>query len=382
MRIGIDIRYAYDHFPGIGRYIVNLVRALGKLEHQHTLVLLCNPALPNTRYDLNALGQMRSIELVTTAARPFSLWEQIQGPRLARALRLDVLHSPYYIKPYLSAGCPSIVTIYDLIGRRYPGTLSRRGRYFYNLTMALAVRTSARIITISHSARDDIAHYYRVPKERIAVTPLAADRHFCPQPAEQIAAVCARYALPENYVLYLGSNKPHKNLERLIRAWERIVPEQRPPSPHLHLVIAGHYDPRYPEAQAMVAARKLTSSVHFLPNVAEADMPALYSGATLFVFPSYYEGFGLPPLEAMACGTPVLCAYSSSLPEVVDDAAITFDPYNSIELSRELRRLLNDGTLRERLRQQGLQRAREFSWRRTAQQTLFVYGDVYREHQR
>ncbi len=382
MRIGLDARYLYDHFPGIGRYIINLATALADLRHSHTLVLIYNPDLPNTRHDLATLQQQPGVELVASRVRPFSLAEQIQLPRLVRALRLDLLHSPYYIKPYFGLHCPSVVTIHDLIGRRFPATLPRRARHIFALTMWLAVRTATRIITVSQSARDDIAAAYGIPRERIAVTLEAADAQFQPQPAAAIARVQERYQLPSRYVLYLGANKPHKNLERLVRAWERVLeradwkvaPEAGP-----QLVIAGHYDPRYPEARQMVAERGLSSSVLFVPNIAEADLPALYSGAEVFVFPSYYEGFGLPPLEAMACGTPVLCAYASSLPEVVGNAAVTVDPFNFIEMAAELWRLLNNPALRRQLRERGLQRARSFSWQQTALATLQVYEAVLRE---
>jgi alpha-1,3-rhamnosyl/mannosyltransferase len=176
-------------------------------------------------------------------------------------------------------------------------------------------------------------------------------------------------------VLYLGSNKPHKNLERLIRAWERANEGAAPTGPvgAAQLILAGHEDAKHPEARQMVAERGLGARVRFLPNVGDADLPALYSGAAVFAFPSYYEGFGLPPLEAMACGTPVLCAYASSLPEVVGEAALMVDPYSSIEIAEGLVHLLSRPALRRDLRERGLRRAREFSWRRTALATLRVY---------
>lgn len=379
LRIGIDIRYVYDHFPGIGRYILNLVRGLIALPHPHTLVLLHNPALPNTRHDLSDLFQSPQVELVTTTARPFSLAEQVQLPRLVRQLRLDIFHAPYYIKPYTPLACPSVVTIHDLIGLLLPQTLPLHGRYLYRLTMWLAVRTATRIIAVSRSARDDIVAAYGIPPERIAHIPEAADPRFCPQPPDRVTAVRSRYGLPAQYVLYLGANKPHKNLARLVLAWERLLQSSMPAS-HAdsppHLVIAGHYDPRYPQAQDLVRERNLTSSVSFVPNVAEADVPALYSGAELFVFPSSYEGFGLPPLEAMASGVPVLCARASSLPEVVGNAALLFDSYRVDELAAGLGRLLNDAALRSQLRQQGLQQAQTFSWEQTARATLAVYTAV------
>ncbi len=380
MNIGFDARYICDHFPGIGRYVANLVPALAALDHGYRLTLLYNPALPNTRHNLDALRRLPHVDLIATTARPFTLAEQIQIPRMAQALRIDLLHSPYYLKPYLGLPCPTVVTIHDLIGWQFPHTLTPHARRLFRIAMRLAVRTATRIITVSHNARDDIAYYYRIPHARIAVTPEAADERFRPQSAETIAALRHRYGLTAPYVLYVGANKPHKNLERLIHAWERVCATAATrPSPAPRLVIAGHYDPRYPSVQRIVTERGLTTSVTFLPNVPEADLPALYSGAELFVFPSYYEGFGLPPLEAMACGTPVVCAYTSSLPEVVGNAALTVDPFNFIELAEAIECLLHNPALRAYLHEQGLRQAQRFSWQQTARQTFDVYAAILSE---
>lgn len=378
MNIGIDARYVYDHFPGIGRYLANLIFALGEIHHKHTLVLIYNPDLPNTRYDWQTLRHATNIKLVSTRVRPFTLSEQVQIPRLARTLELDLLHSPYYIKPYVGMPCPSLVSIYDLIGQRFPATLAWRTRQIQHIAMRLAVRSATRIITLSQSARADIIAFYQVPPERIAVTPAAADPRFSPQPAEVIAAVQTKHHLPARYLLYIGANKPHKNLECLICAWAHLVREDQPTTGtslagEIVLVIAGQYDPRYPAAQHLVAELGVESTVRFIQNVAEGDLPALYSGAELFVFPSYYEGFGLPPLEAMACGTPVICTNASSLPEVVGDAAIMVTPHDSSELAAAIRRLLADPALRATQRERGLRRTKEFSWHRTAEQTLQIY---------
>lgn len=378
MRIGLDIRYIYDHFPGIGRYAANLVATLVQQAPHHTFVLLTNPSLPNTRYNLANLRLAPNVEMVHTTERPFSLTEQVQLPRLVRSLRLDVLHSPYYIKPYAQPGCRSVVTIHDLIGRRFPATLPYRTRLLFNLTMWLAVRTADQIITVSHSSRSDITHYYHIPPQRIAVTPEAADHRFKPQPSAAVEAVRAKYRLPPRYVLYLGANKPHKNLVRLVRAWKRVCEAESRMSRHgddrpVTLVLAGHYDPRYPEVQQEVQKQRMGRHVSFLHNVKESDLPALYSGAEVFAFLSYYEGFGLPPLEAMACGVPVVCAYASSLPEVVGEAALLVDPFDTEEIAWGLRQLLASPSLRAHMRAQSLQRARTFSWERTARATLAVY---------
>jgi alpha-1,3-rhamnosyl/mannosyltransferase len=296
---------------------------------------------------------------------PFSARQHLALPALAHRQRLDLLHSPYFIRPYLGLPCPSVVTIYDLIGRRLPRTLSWRGRLLYNAAMSLSLRTADAVITISESARGDLARHYPSVSGRVAVTPLAAGSAFRPQPEAAVTAMRSRYNLPPRYLLYLGSNKPHKNLARLLEAWEQVAPR----ADDATLLIAGHQDAKHSIVAA--APRRM-----LLPNVADDDLPGLYSGAELFVFPSLYEGFGLPPLEAMACGTPVLCANSSSLPEVVGDAALLVNPYDSGAIAAGLERLLGDAALRAELRERGLRRAAGFSWRRTAEETVRVYERV------
>jgi glycosyltransferase involved in cell wall biosynthesis len=380
MRIGFDGRYSGDHFPGIGRYSAGLARALAESPQGHTLVLILDPRAAG-RYDIAAVGRLPGVELATLRAAPFSLRQHVALPALARRLRLDLLHSPYFIKPSIGLPCPSVVTIYDLIGRRFPETLSRRGRLLYRAAMGLTVGGADGIITISESARQDLIRAYR-PSAPIAVTPLAADRRFRPRPDNEIASLRERNGLPASYALYLGSNKPHKNLERLVLAWEAAGVGSREPGvgegggEQVALVIAGHQARRDDPLRQLVAGRGLGGRVRFLPNVADADLPALYSGALLFAFPSYYEGFGLPPLEAMACGAPVLCANVSSLPEVVGDAAITVDPYSVEAIADGLARLLRDPALRRELSARGQRRARDFSWRRTALGTLRLYEQV------
>lgn len=370
MRIAIDARYVNDHFPGIGRYVYNLLRELARGEHDHTLLVLHNPALPNTRHDLGALAHAPHVELIATNARPFSFGEQITMPRLLRHIRADVFHAPYYVRPYFWLPCPVVVTLYDAIPRLFPAEVSLRARLLFDMLTRLAVRDARRIFAISHSARADLIAAYRLAPERVIVTPLAADERFHPQPAERVAAMRTKYDLPERYVLAVGSNKPHKNLVGLLETFSRLQTDQpQLPSP-AHLVIAGHWDARYSVVQTLIAQHELHDRVHLLPNVAEEDLPALYSGATVFAFPSLYEGFGLPPLEAMACGVPVLCGNTSSLPEVVGDAALQVNTRDTAALAHGLATLLADAALRERLRTVGLARAQQFSWQRTAAATL------------
>jgi alpha-1,3-rhamnosyl/mannosyltransferase len=382
MRIGIDARYIHDHFPGIGRYTYNLILALAATGDE-TFVVVHNPALPNTRFDVAALGRLPGVELVASAARPFSLAEQWQLPRLAGRLKLDVWHAPYYIAPY-RLPCPLVVTVHDAISSRYPQYLpSLAARLSYEATMRLALGAAQRVIAVSQASADDVVRFFGTPRRKISVVHEAADARYCPQPPAAVAALRERLGLPERYVLYLGMNKPHKNLARLVQAWASVVTHHRGlgdlggvGTPQL--VIAGRTDPRYPQAHMAAQRLGLAGAVRFLGDVAEADLPALYSGADVFVFPSLYEGFGLPPLEAMACGAPVLCAATPALQEVVGDAALTFDPVNVEELAHVLLRVLGDADLRADLSQRGLVQAQRFSWKKAAQETLIVYRQALR----
>jgi alpha-1,3-rhamnosyl/mannosyltransferase len=374
--IGIDGRYIQDHFPGIGRYTYNLTRALAQVAPDEVFVILHNPALLNTRYDLASLARFPNIELVRINVPTFSWTEQLRLPLVIGHLSLDICHSPYYIKPYWLP-CPSVVTIYDLISKLFPQYLpSPWARLIFEFATRLALWSAHRVITTSQAARNDLIALYHVAPEKIAVTPMAADERFRPLNKREIEPARHKYGLPEQYVLYLGINKPHKNLVRLIEAWSLVIGHWDLGLDRWPLVIAGHWDPRYPQARRKAAALGLEDSVIFLGDVAEADLPALYSGAELFVFPSIYEGFGLPPLEAMACGVPVLCSKTSSLPEIMGEAALTFDPLDVAEMAAKIGEALRDGALREEMREKGLRQAAKFSWERTAQETLEVYREV------
>lgn len=369
MRIGIDGRYIQHHFPGIGRYTYSLIGALAPLATDDTLVVLLNPALPNNRYDLANLAQHPNVELARMDVPTFSLAEQLRLPSLISDLACDVFHSPYYVKPYCLP-VPSILTLYDVIPTHYPAYYSRRTRLLIRLLKRLALRSAAHCLAISETTKGDFVREYGVAPERITAIPLAADGRFRPVEPAAVAAMRERYRLPPDYVLYLGINKPHKNLMRLVEAWLFVRDRG------ITLLLAGREDPRYPQARQRVEELGLGDVVLFLGDVTEADLPAVYSGATVFVFPSLYEGFGLPVLEAMACGVPVACSNTSSLPEIVGDAALTFDPTDVEAIAAALSRLLDDAELRAELRQLGLERARHFTWTETARRTLEVYRTV------
>jgi alpha-1,3-rhamnosyl/mannosyltransferase len=369
MRIVIDARPVADHFPGIGRYVYNLLAAIAPLAPAHELIALTCPTMRNTRYDLASIG----IPLFATDAQPFSAAEHLRIPALLRTLHADLYHATYYVRPYFGLPCPSVTTLYDIIPRRFPQASSPRARILFDLLHRLAIRSSRRLLAISNSARDDLIAAYHIPAEQIVVTPLAADPQFHQQPPTLIAALRSRYQLPQRYVLTLASNKPHKNILGLLRAWNHVVHNATTAALPL-LVIAGHWDSKYREAPDLADQLGLAGTLRFLPDPPAADLPALYGGAELFIYPSLYEGFGLPPLEAMACGVPVLCGNTSSLPEVVGDAAQTVDVADPLALAHAIQRTLSDAPFRARLRESGLVQASRFNWHRTAQLTLDAYG--------
>ncbi len=366
MHYVLDARTAIPHFPGIGRYVTNLARSLAPLlSIDERLTILFHPQHPL------ALPSSEKVGLLPVAASPFGLMQQWEVPQLLRLLHADLYHSAYVVMPY-APRVPTVLTVYDLIPLLYPEQSSGRARLLARWANVLALRTARRVLAISEATRTDYIRHLDAKPKKIITVPLAADPTFAPiADPRRLAALAEKYALPETYVLYFGSNKPHKNLARLVEAWH-ITDRQRQVA-GCKLVIAGVWDRRYPEAQRRVEALRLHDRVVFLGPVTEADLPALYSRAKLFVFPSLYEGFGLPVLEAMACGTPVVCSEVSSLPEVAGDAALLVNPLNVDALAEAISRVCTDRPLADELRRRGLAQASRFAWEQTAHRTLAIY---------
>lgn len=356
----LDARTATDHFPGIGRYVTSLATALQLVAPDWPITCLQPPPDRATRLTLPA-----GLAGVPCPASPFSLQQQWQVPAQLRQLRATLYHSPYYLMPY-RPGVPTVLTCYDLIPLLFPAYYPARQRLIYYAAHQLALRTARMVLCISQATRADLRRYFHLDPRRVVVTPLAAAAHFRPQPPAAVAALREQYGLPAHYLLYVGSNKPHKNLPRLVEAF---IQARLP----VNLVIAGPWDPRYPQAKELARPQP---QIKFIGPVPEAALPALYSGAQAFVFPSLYEGFGLPVLEAMACGAPVVCSTSSALPEVVGEAGLLFDPQSAPALTAALTRLATEPDLPAGLRQRSLARAGQFSWEQTARQTLAAYTQV------
>jgi glycosyltransferase involved in cell wall biosynthesis len=368
VRIAIDIR-KYQDF-GIGTYVRNLVRHLARIDQKTEYILFCRPgdrdriALPSANF-----------RLIDEPAGPYSVAEQVRIPISIRRERVDLFHSPHYVLPPL-VNCRSVVTIHDCIHLMFPEYLPGRVAYLYaRMQMWAAAHRADRVLTVSETSKQDILRRFRIPADKVTVVYNAIDERLAVPPApEDFERVRDRYQLNDPFALYVGNIKPHKNLERLIEAFRNL--RREPAFESLKLVIIGDEISRYQGLRRAVHEHKLHKHVRFLGFVPPATLGVLYRLARVFVFPSLYEGFGLPPLEAMYLGTPVVTSNVSSLPEVVGDAAVLVDPYSAASIAEGMRKALTDESLRASLRASGMARAREFSWEHSVGQIHQVYTEV------
>ncbi|MDJ0752993.1 MAG: glycosyltransferase family 1 protein [Ardenticatenaceae bacterium] len=358
-----DCRAATAKFPGIGRYVSNLATAMADLlSPQERLTLLIAPE-SHERWPLPLdHAQVTAIE---TSLSHFSPRQHWAIPRLLRKIQADLYHAPYYMMPWRNRQ-PVVLTCYDFIPQRYPDAVGMQARRWFAMMHRIAWQRANHVIAISEATRKDAVALYDDRRKPVTVIPLAADPRFRPADPAAEEEVRRRFNLPRRYVLYLGINKPHKNLVRLVEAWAQVKSDAR-------LIIAGAWDERYPEARDLVNQTGLSDRIYFLGRVSDDLLPALYSAAELFVFPSLYEGFGLPVIEAMACGTPVVCSYASSLPEVGGAAAVYFNPLVVEDIAQTLQAILNRPDEQSLLREKGLVHAGKFTWKMVGEKTVNVY---------
>ena len=367
VRIAIDARKWRDY--GIGTYIRNLVRHMARLDRTTEYVLIVQPA------DIEIAAELgENFRTVPDWSRNYSVREQFTVPLDLRRERIDLFHAPHYVLPPLTP-CKSVVTIHDCIHLRFPQYLPNRLAYVYaRSSLWMATHRAARVLTVSETSKRDILRYFNVPEKKIDVIYNAIDERLGEAPtAAEVDQVRERYQLNDPFILYAGNIKPHKNLERLIEAFHRM---RRGPLEHTKLLIIGDEISKYATLRRTVHRLKLHKHVRFFGFVPDKTLASLYRLASVFVFPSLYEGFGLPPLEAMAAGTPVITSNVSSLPEVVGEAAILIDPYDLDAIADAMRRVLTDEALRLDLRTRGLARVKEFSWDRSISRVREIYGEV------
>jgi glycosyltransferase involved in cell wall biosynthesis len=369
MRVGIDATAVPLQRTGAGNYIVNLIRTLGHVDRSNEYVIFGKSAHEE---ELSPDGEAANIRFIRQdfPGRGARLaWEQVGLPGQVRAHRLDVLHSPHYTMP-LRHSARSVVTFCDMTFVLHPELHQMVKRVFFPTMMRLSARRADRLIAISESTRDDLVRMWGVDRAKVTAIPLAADPEFRPRDPAEIAETCGRYGLrPGDYILYVGMLEPRKNVDRLVEAFGLVADKL----PGVDLVIAGRRGWMYDQIFARVEALGLGDRVRFTGYVLSRDLPALYGGARLFAYPSKYEGFGIPVLEAMSCGAPVVTTNVSSMPEVAGDATVLVAPDDVGGLAEALLRVSTDHALRDDLECRGLARAKTFSWERCARETIAVY---------
>jgi glycosyltransferase involved in cell wall biosynthesis len=367
VRIGIDARKLHDF--GIGTYIRNLLRQLARMDDRTEFVVFCRP---EDRETLSTLGE--NFRAVAETAANYSVTEQLRIPLALRREGVTLFHAPHYVLPPL-VRCRSVVTIHDCIHLMFPQYLPNRLAFGYARTsIGLAARRATRVLTVSESSKRDILRFVDTEPDKIDVIYNAYDERFAIDPAEEdVVRVRERYQLQDEFVLYAGNVKPHKNLERLIDAFHIV---RNRGLDHLKLVMIGDEISKYTALRRAVHRHQLHKYVRFLGYLPEETLAVMYRLAGVFVFPSLYEGFGLPPLEAMASGTPVVTSNVSSLPEVAGDAAVLVDPYDPHAIADGIYRVLTDADLRKDLRRKGVARAGQFSWEQSVRRVRKIYGEV------
>ena len=348
MEIAIDIQSTLGQRTGIGQYTAHLVAALRRVAPEVAL------------REVSAGREM----VMRTDRRLW--WQQVSLPR--RAAGADILHVPGFDAP-ARAPCPVVLTVHDLIGVLFPQNLPLVSRLYWSRWLPFTLRFAAAIVADSEATRRDILRLTKT-RARIEVVPLGVDPAFAPPLPERIDAVRAHYGLTEPFLLSVGTLEPRKGLDTLVEALALL--EGRP-----RLVLAGRVGWYWDRVAARIARLGLAARVQWLGYVPDADLPALYAAAEAFVYPSRYEGFGLPVLEAMACGAPVVTTTAAALPEVAGDAALLVPPDDPPALAAALDRLITDVDLRADLARRGRDRAARFTWERTARETLAVYRAVW-----
>lgn len=389
MKIGINTMFFRHPASGSGQYLIHLLNALADIDTKNEYVLVGPDALPagvkkqlhipfmhHPKAVTGPLGRHPSLEKMT--------WEQWTGPREARRLDVDLFHVPHFAPPLLTGSMPVVATIHDVIPLRLPLYHASAKAKVYSSVVARAAHKATMIITVSQHARQDIIDALKLPAERVRAIYLAVSDKMQPiEDAEKLAAVRARYGITGRYIFYLGGLDARKNVPQLIRAFAHLY--KRLDDPNLQLLISGNPDKQrgslFPDPRPVAADLGMSGQILFR-FVEDEDKPAVYSGASAFVFPSLYEGFGLDPLEAMSCGAPVICSNRTSLPEVVGDAAISLDPENLPALIEAMHNVLANDELSANLRARGLRRARQFSWHKTASETLAVYEETIARRKR
>lgn len=376
MRIGIDARFLSNRSGGLGRYTAELIINLLKIDSQTNYLLI----VPEGEKITGPLGDLiasraSQVEMWETRARHYSLSEQFSLLKLLRDARLDLMHFTHFNHPLLYTK-PFVVTIHDLTLSRFGEQALSPRQWLYRFVIADAIKRAKRIFVVSNFVKNEIVRAYHQPLPKFVTTYNAVDPAFQPiTNAQAIARVATKYGIDRTYILYVGQIRAHKNLRRLIDAFRNFATNPKLAGQY-QLVIAGvgrHYQAELEKRAEREIAEK---SIIFTGFVSDEDLPFLYNGAKLFVFPSLSEGFGIPALEAMACNVPVIAARATATPEILGKAADYFDPFSIADIFSKMQSGLSDNRHRQELIRLGQDQVAKFSWEKLAATTLKTYYQV------
>lgn len=365
MKIGVDARPLSYQLTGIGVYLKHLLDEIQKIDHQNDYYLISNGPID---YDLNnprwsKVSGRLDRKLLST------VWMQLNVPLIAVRRKLDLFWgSRHHLPLLLSPGIRTVVTVHDIVNRLYPGTMALPNLLVERSLMKLSLKRSDAIIADSRSTAADIEDKLGISVDKIDTIHLGTPVF----PREPKRGLEQRNSIPSKYFLFVGTLDPRKNFERIFKAFELL----RPLSQGLHLVIIGAEGWKNKNFLKMIRTHPLKDHIHMTGYLPRDRLVSYYKNAICVMFPSLYEGFGLPILEAMSCGTPVITSDTASMPEIAGDAALLVDPYDTGSIAEAMNKLLRDDRFRKRLISMGFQRAKEFSWKRCAEETLRVFNRV------
>lgn len=362
MRVGIDIQSTLGLKTGIGYYTSSLLEEFKNFKDVD-FVYYKN----GSGRELNTVNRM--------------CWENLKLPRLFNKDNLDIFHVPGFAGPYSVKKARKVITVHDLIGMVYPLNLAPISRFYWQRWLPWCAKNSDLIISVSENTKKDIVKFLKIPEDRIKVIYSAASRHFSPiANKENLRDRLIKYGISTNYILNVGTVEPRKNIPNLIKAFAGYLNNSG--AKNLSLVIVGKKGWAYGESVKAAVESGIQENVVFCDYIDESDLALMYNLAELLIYPSLYEGFGLPILEAMSCSTPVVCSNVSSLPELAGGAAILIDPLDNTSIENGFGKVLSDSALKRTLSEKALKRSAMFSWRRTAEETVKAYKEAMGEKPR
>ena len=370
MKIGIDARAAkWYRGTGIGTYTYQLINSINMIDRENKYTLF----LPEgSASDIDFKDNFKIKKICADSRNNF--WNEVNIPNILSDLDMDLYHVPQNgIGLPSNKTCPFIITLHDVIPYKMPHTVGKEYLKIFTKDIPKIIKSTDGIITVSNFSKDDIVKTFNFPRDKIHVTYLAAEDIYSPKDINESKSIAASYGIEGDYILYVGGFSPRKNIIGLIEAFSLFLKKSKR---KLFLVIAGKLGISYEDYKKRADELGISSSVIFPGFIKLTDMPYLYTAASLFAYLSFYEGFGLPPIEAMACGTPVLASNVTSLPEIIGDSALLVNPLDINKIEEAMEKLFDDKLLRKELISIGLNKSKFLKWENTAKSTLNAYNKI------